>query len=214
MLWRLVVYKAFASVAVLVALCSNAVALDKSRLWLSQSDQKYYLDLVRAAQAADALDQCHSVLEGTLDREQSQHNHPYFRILCRQENGRSYNEMVDGLSFETLTTPVVVEPELSEAEKEHLRQLQKAQEELELARRKTEAWQRCEEQIRHQTRMMIRMVWLTTEEPDPVSFSDTDAVFVADFDAHDPRGSLLHYRATCTISSGTVTVSLGRRNAG
>lgn len=213
MQWHLVIYKVFVSAIIFMSGCSgSALALDKSRLWLSQSDQKYYLDLVRAARVADALDRCQSVLEGTLDREQSQQNHPYFRILCRQENGRSYNEIVDGLSFETLTTPVIVEPELSEAEKEHLRQLQKAQEELELARRKTEAWQRCEEQIRHQTQLMIHMVWLTTEEPAPLSFDDNEAVFIADFDAHDPGGNLLHFSATCTISfPDKVTVSVSRR---
>lgn len=211
MQWRLGISKVFVSTLTLMAFCHSVLGLDTSRLWLPQSYQKHYLDLVRAAHVAEALERCQTVLEGTLDREHTQNGHPFYRILCRQENGLSYNEMVDGVSFETLTTRVQ-ETEMSDADKERLREQQKAQEEAEIARRKAKNWALCKVHIERRTNMMIDMVMLNEGEPEPTSFTDTEVSFVVDFDAKSMWGKSLHYQATCSISPGEVVdVSLSKR---
>lgn len=212
--WRLVICRASASLLGVALLCSSThiIALDTSRLWLAQTHQKYYLDLVRAARGAEALDRCESVLAGTLDREQSQVDHPYFRILCRQENGVSYNEMVDGLTFETLTTVVIDPPPLTEEEKERLRIEAEARAKLALEERKSIAWGECTSQLQQQTQMMMNLVVLTQSQPEPSMLSDTAIVFVTDFDAKDTWGKNLQYKAVCTVEDeGAVSTELSKR---
>lgn len=210
--WHSVTCRAFASVLGFAALCNSALALDVSRLWLAQSHQKYYLDLVRAARAADALERCETVLAGTLDREQSQADHPYFRILCRQANGRSYNEMVDGLSFETLTTVVVEPPPLTEEDERRLREEEEARVKAALERRKADAWKACSQQLQQQTQMMIDMVLITQAQPEPASLDDNEIIFHTAFDAKNAWGKKLQYQALCSVKGeGAASVQLRKR---
>lgn len=212
--WRSVICKAFASLLGAAVLCGTkpTLALDTSRLWLAQTHQKYYLDLVRAAQKAEALDRCDSVLAGTLDREQSQPDHPFFRILCRQHDGASYNEMVDGLTFETLTTVVIDPLPLTEEDKERLRLEEEARAKKALEQRKAEAWKVCTQQLLQHTHMMMNLVILTQSQPEPSSLSDTTIVFVTEFDAKDTWGKNLQYKAVCTVEGeGTVSTQVLKR---
>lgn len=80
-------------------------------LWLPRSKAKYYPSLITATKSALALPDCINVYEATIDLEQSQPEHPIFRINCIRENGKTYNEMVDGLTFEALTTVLPTEEE-------------------------------------------------------------------------------------------------------
>lgn len=192
--------KAFVSL-ILVLFYNLAEAVDVERLWLPRSDQKHYLSLVQSAEAAEALPRCHTVLEGTIDKEQSRHNHPIFRILCRQANGRSYNEMVDGLSFETLTTVVMAEPAVSAEELERRLRQEQARAEAALQQHKDEAWQACRHEVQQQTTLMIELVMLTQEQPEPEELNESEAVFVVDFDAQNFWGETLHFRARCHFGS-------------
>lgn len=186
---------------VLLLFCEFAAAIDAERLWLPRSDQKYYLNLVQSAAAAEALPRCQTVLEGTIDKEQSQPEHPIFRILCRQANGRSYNEMVDGLSFETLTTPVVVEPpETAEQLQRRLRQEQ-ALAAAAIKQREDEAWQACSGEVQQQTALMMELVMITQTQPAPEELNEHEVVFVIDFDAENFWGEALRFRARCRFSS-------------
>lgn len=204
--------KAFVSGAWLLCWCVSAQALDQERLWLPQSYHKYHLNLLQAAQAAQALPRCQTVLEGTIDREQSQPNQPLFRILCRQKDGRSYNEMVDGLTFATLTTPLVVEAELTEQEREKLRRQKQAREAEALKLRKEDAWRRCREKIQHRTRLMIDLKVLTQQQPEPVAMDEHSMEFAVDFDAKDMVGDALNYRANCRVDKeGSAQVTLVKR---
>lgn len=203
--------KTLVSLALLL-FCNLAEALDVERLWLPRSDQKYYLNLVQSAAAAESLPRCQTVLEGTIDKEQSRGDHPIFRILCRQENGRSYNEMVDGLSYETLTTAAVVEHPMSAEELELRLRQEQALAEAALQQRKDEAWQACAGEVQQQTTLMIDLVMLTQEQVEPEELNEQEIVFALDFDAKNFGGEALHYRARCGVSSdGKVNVTMGKR---
>lgn len=201
------------SVFLLVALSSISHALDEDRLWLPVKYQTLYLSLVKAASVAETLQRCAVVVEGTLDLEQSQPDHPIYRIQCRQENGRTYNEMVDGVSFATLTTVEIVEPELTEEEKEALRIQEEARRMEEIARQKRDAWQQCRQQLLDRTRMMMELAW--QEELDgprePDAYSEEEIRFAVDFDARSMWDEALRYTAECSVRDGAAEVVLRKR---
>lgn len=203
----------WALMANLLLLYVPAAALDERRLWLPVRYQSLYLPLVKAAQRAEALDRCVTVMEGTMDIEQSRPGHPIFRILCRQPNGHTYNEMVDGLTFTTLTTPAVVERELTQEEQELLRQQEQARRQAEIAARKTEAWEFCRRKLVYSTRMMLSLQWLVDLEglPEPEVFEEDNIRFRADFDARNMQGELLHFTAECRVAGELADVRLRKR---
>lgn len=209
--WYLVIFRIFISCVTLAT--APAFALDSQRLWLPIRYQTLYLPLVRAAETAEALDRCVTVMEGTIDLEQSRPEHPIYRILCRQESGRTYNEMVDGLSFATLTTRQIVEPELTPEEQELLRQQEEERRLAEIASRKAEAWKICRQSLLERTRLMQELQWLVDVESlvEPALFSDELAHFVVDFDARDMMGEALHYTAECSYGPENTEVLLRRR---
>jgi hypothetical protein len=180
----------------LVCATQTSAAVDASRLWLPQSHENLQEDLVHAAKAAEELDRCTTVLEGTLDAEQTKPGKPVYRILCRQSDGRSYNEMVDGTTFETLTTIVVKEKSSNKNDVS----LKSEQAQAELVKRMAEAWDRCNEEIKSATRMMIDLVVLTHGRPESTAASPDERVFVVAFDAKSIGGEALHYNAVCTGS--------------
>ena len=212
MQWRLVIFKIFVSNALLALFAAHLHALDASRLWLPKHYQKYYLDLVQAAEAAEALERCTTVLEGTLDREQSLPDYPIYRILCRQGNGRSYNEMVDGKSFTPLTTIIEVPTELTQAEKALLQQQEEERKRAELEQQKAEAWQVCDAHLRERVQLMIDPVFLTATQPEPQSVTEHTVTFLVDFDAKNVWGKPLKYSAQCIYRPDQlVNVKINKR---
>jgi hypothetical protein len=182
----------------LLAVSSIGHALDKERLWLPVKYQTLYLPLVKAASVAQALERCVTVVEGTLDLEQSKPSHPIYRIQCRQENGRTYNEIVDGVSFAPLTTVTVIEPERVAEE---------------VARQKQIAWQKCQAPLIDRTRLMQELVWQTALEDlvEPQVYSEEEVRFAVNFDARSMGGEPLHYKAECTVRKGSVEIVLRKR---
>lgn len=185
----------------LLIACAASHAVDEGRLWLPVKYQSLHSSLIKAASAADEVDRCLVVAEGTLDLEQSKPEHPVFRILCRQENGRTYNEMVDGLSFATLTTPKKTESELFPDESEQFR-LQKL-----------DAWQQCRALLIEHTRLMQNLVWLRDLDtpPEPEFYSAEEIRYSISFDARSAWREPLHYVGQCIVRQGTPEVSLSKR---
>jgi hypothetical protein len=182
----------------------EAYAIDESRLWLPVSQQKYYLDLKAAAESAEELDVCVTVLRGTLDREQSSVDHPIYRILCRRDDGVSYNEMVDGVTFETLTNVKRSSGELSEEELEKLL--------LEKLLRKKKYTKLCEEEFKHATRTMNKLQRLTPPNPEPDMYDGEVASYSYNFDAESMQRQPLHFSAICSVNQhGEVAVEIVRR---
>lgn len=203
----------FFPILVLMVASSIGHALDEDRLWLPVRYQTLYLSLVKAASVAEELERCVSVVEGTLDLEQSKPEHPVYRIQCRQESGRTYNEMVDGLSFATLTTVEVVEPELSAEEQEMLRVQEELRRQEEIARQKQDAWQVCRSQLLERTKLMMDLTWQTEieGEREPEVYSEEEIRFSVDFDARSMWEEPLHYTADCTLRNGSTEVVLRKR---
>ncbi len=198
-------YKQFISIGLLAVCHSMVFALDESRLWLARSHQIYYLPLVQSAQAAEAIDRCTEVLEGTLDLDQSTPGHPIFRILCRQPDGRSYNEMVDGLSFETLTTPKPIEVVLTPEEEARIKREEELKRQQAIAQRKSKLWKMCEAQLQTRTKMMLDLTWLYEGQPEPVEYNEQDAAFEVNFNAKSIWGAELKYQARCEVNDEAVT---------
>lgn len=178
-----------------------ALSYDESRLWLPLSHEKLYLKLKQATQSAENLERCLKVLESTVDLEKSTSYTPFFKVLCRQPNGRTYTEIVDGTTFHTLTTIVPVKKELSAQEVEAKR--------LESLRLKEEArmtkmashFALCAEALNEKTQLMLELNNLFDETLTPKLFDEKNTHFIMDFDAEDPSKNPLRYRAFCTISS-------------
>lgn len=179
----------------LLLLAASAIshAADKNRLWLPVKYQPLYTSLLKAASVAEEVDRCQAVVEGTLDLDQSSPGHPIFRILCRQENGLTYNEMVDGLSFATLTTP---------PDSEERRQI-----------RARVAWQLCRTHLVERTQLMAELRWLTdlNAAVEPAAITAEEVRFFADFDAKSLSRESLHYRGECVVVNDKVEVSLRQR---
>jgi len=177
----------------------SVLAVDESRLWVPGKYETLFLDLKKAAEKANALEKCKTVLRGTVDLEQSKDNHPIFRILCRQSNNKTYNEMVDGVSFETLTTKVEAPIELSVEEA--------------LVARKTMLWKTCSAAVDEKIRLMQGVTRTRDEYIAPEHYSQDDVVYLVDFNAKDMYGADLKYRAKCVFGVDdwlTVTI-FGRK---
>ena len=163
-------------------------AVEEKAYWLPNAYEKYYLILKKAANNAEALDRCVTVLSATLDLEQSRPDHPIFRILCKQENGVTYNEMVDGLSFKTLTTVVPDPVELEKIEQKK--------------REKSAAmqWQQCLESVEEKARLIQNSKIITRQKPDNLPDENGVTRYLIDFDGENMYGESLSYQVECLVS--------------
>lgn len=203
------------SLSALVAaslICSEANGLDESRLWLPTKYERHYLDLRDSALAAEALDRCVSVVSGTVDLQRSREQALIFRIQCRQENGRTYNEMVDGNTKKTLTT-VIEEPkaltpeELEQLRLDEERRLQEAREAQRLV-----LFQACLERFQSKTQLFEGLK-LLNEGSETQEFDEekNKAKFYFDFDAVDMDNKPLQYRAVCMASDDGLQFRVRKR---
>ncbi len=151
---------------------TSVFALDEEVLWLPKKYASLYLDLKDAAKIAENLDRCEKVIRGTIDMSRSSHDHPIFRILCRQPNGKSYNEMVDGKLKVNLTTVVNLD----------------------------EDWKLCNQMMRDKIGLMKDVEILTTKMPEPSIRTDDIIGFEIDFNGKNMQGTLLKYKAICHLS--------------
>ena len=158
------------------ALSGTALAVDDNKLWLPKKYQELFLNLKDAALAAKGIERCVEVVRGTIDLGQSKPGEPIYRILCRQENGRTINEMVDGNSLVVLT----YSPPDYEAQK--------------LAH-----WEQCDFAFKDKTKLMNNVVWLNESMPTPTIFTPEETHFSVKFNAEDPFGLLLKYAGECSV---------------
>ena len=187
-------------------------SLDESRLWLPVSYQTLYLQLKDAAQKAESLERCESILDGTIDLDNSTPSNPVFRFRCRQPNKTTYTEMVDGLTMRTLSTPVAEKAPPTEQELEQLRLAEERQKLAGIERRKEALWEKCEAAVERKTSLMINVVQLSEEMPQPELFNENMAVYALDFDAESVSGDKLEFRAKCTIENDSdLRLELGKR---
>lgn len=223
-------------------LSSSVAALDIDRLWLPTEFRGQYLKLRDAALAAEATPQCQEVLRGTLDLDQSSSELSVYRILCRQENGTSYTEFVDGDTLQPRSlTPDPAPPELAHEREQRLAQEEQSEKvdedstaEVAVAERgvgtaaeadepppqSSEVQRRrilgeaCQSEILARTAMMLDLVWLT-ERPLVEVLANGQLRYTAEFNAKDMWSTELHYEAVCTISTPQeLVVVVSPRNPG
>jgi hypothetical protein len=101
-----------------VALPGPSWSLENSRLWLPTKYRGHYLKLRDAALAAEATDKCTEVLRGTLDLDLSSDEQSFYRVLCRQADGTTYSEVVDGSTLRPRSLDEDVPPPESPQERE------------------------------------------------------------------------------------------------
>lgn len=177
---------------------NTCFTLDESRLWLPSNYERVYLDLKASALAAEALERCSKVLRGTIDLRQSTDGHPIFRIQCRQPNGRTYNELVDGLTHETLTTVKVIEKALTPEELEARRLEALLKEQKVINDKKARFLLICLSEFKESTQLFIDLV-LLNPNAEPEEFELDKAKFYLDFNAKDVNDVDLEYRAICMV---------------
>lgn len=204
----------------LLIFATPSPAVDAARLWLPTTYKTLYLPLKEAAQAAQNLERCVTILEGTIDLALSQPGHAIFRILCRQEDGSSYNEMVDGRTFETLTTSEPLE-ELTPEALARQQQKEQARQQAEREAHFQALWYACSITLTPAIQHMIDLTWVTDEPSEPaeeitsaeatpsppgeIEPTETNEgteepktlIFHRDFNAKDVWGKTLHYRVVC-----------------
>lgn len=214
MRWHMAKFrKSVKASAILFSTCVSlpVIALEDSKLWLPGSHLSHYLKLKEAALAAESLDRCKLVLRGTIDLEQSTDEHPIYRILCRQENNKTYNEMVDGLTMDTLTTKVVIEAKLSPEELELLREEEEKRKAEELRLKKLNAWNRCSEALNTKIALMDAVEWIGQYPPPPDEFEGEFGVFTVDFNAKDMYKQPLKYKVKCIINGEDAQLTIKKR---
>ncbi len=201
MRWPSVKSKIFVSASVgLMALTPFSYSVDDQSLWLPGKYGPLFLELKKAAQSAENLERCVNVLRGTIDLDDSTPTRPVYRFLCRQSNGRTYNEMVDGVTFETLTTIIEIPVEPTEEELEALRLADEKRKQEERDARILHLWTLCEAELGLKVRLMKDVQWVTEFPPVPEEITDDSATFIVDFDAKNVQGAALLYRAKCRFS--------------
>lgn len=182
---------------------AHTLGLNEERLWLPSNHERLYLSLKRSALAAERLERCTKVLRGTLDLDASTSEKPIFRILCLQESGKTYNEMVDGVTGDTLTSAILALDVLNGEKKQKGMGL--------ITSAKERFWALCDEGVNKQTKLFNERKRVS-DGLDPISFDydgfsgrfsllNPRAVFHIDFDAKDLAGDLLAYRAICRVGS-------------
>lgn len=211
-----------------VVVAPSAAKIADSKLLLPASYRKYFSSLQRATELAAETEQCKQFLQGGLQLDRSESNHPIFRILCRDERGQSYALLVDGLSLMLIdeTRPggtvsfAALQQELDEArERQRLLDERSAKEalaeatrleDLELLRaaqelvrleneRKLALWNHCVQELKLRVQNMHSVVWLTQVMPDSQSDEDNRLSYQIDFNAQDLYQQPLYYRAECLI---------------
>ncbi|MFL0805293.1 MAG: hypothetical protein K6L81_16395 [Agarilytica sp.] len=183
-----------------MTLASFSYSFDDKSLWLPGKYGPLFLELKKAAQSAENLERCVTILRGTIDLDDSTSGHPIYRFLCRQPNGRTYNEMVDGVTFETLTTILEVPVEPTEEELEALRLAEEKRKQEERDARILHLWGLCETELGIKVRLMKDIQWITPFPAVPDEVTEESAAFTVDFDAKNVQGAALAYRAKCRFS--------------
>lgn len=167
-------------------LWAEDIPLNENALWLPMKYQGHYIQLVGAAKAALALPRCVEVKQARLDLRQSTPERSMFRILCRQASGKTYTEMIEGGSFQSLT------PEKNSVVACHTLLLEETQMMMDLS------W-----------------VADTSEAANSQVDSSGGEHYLWDFNAKALDGGVLHYRAECYVPMGgspSLTINARRKS--
>ncbi len=188
---------------------------DENRMWLPLSYKRYFGQLKRATQSVANLERCSEVRSASLETNLSRKQLPVFKIVCRDNDKRTFAMKVDGSSQDILDSrfdggrisfaDYLAELEFRRLEKLRLEELRRQEQErqAELERQQAEqqrqedCWLQCQALLARRTKHMRELTWLTKEMPQPDLSRPEHLIYRVDFDARDLRGRTLRYRAIC-----------------
>ncbi len=88
-----------------VGVSESVHAVDPSQLWLPRNYNRYPKELKQAADVAETTKRCRQVIAGTASTKHSQKDHPVFKIICRDENKKTFPWLIDGKTMEIVNKP-------------------------------------------------------------------------------------------------------------
>lgn len=190
--------------------CPMVYGLDESRLWLPVTYKHYYFELLASGLAAEAQRECESVVEGTTDLDRSKPDHPVFRMLCRNPDGRTFNVLVDGLTRSIITPGYEIDQLLTSeqrAERVRRREQEEERRQRQLAAEKARQyevlkeryWTQCEQAMQSTMDNMLSMEWL--EDPRAPAITVEGAAFARNFTARDFSGNKLFFTVECKVTA-------------
>lgn len=187
---------------VLLAAAGPVVAVNEGRLWLPRAHLQLQPYLLAAAKLAEQSPECVEVISGELDLSRSTETAPVFRVVCRNEAGFTYGVRVMNAGAPDATLEKVQgrgvpakSPLSPRANKKDdgtpaAARADAADEESVL--------RRCEDALRRRTSGMTG-VGIDMSTSQRTTTPDGATHYDIDFDARDPSGEPLLFRAVCHV---------------
>lgn len=169
--------------------------LDESKLWLPKKHESHYLKLKEVATLVANTKRCNKLLEATLDLEKTTRMFVFYKVLCRDLDGRTYFETVDGKTTEILEEEKPTEEEPIE-EKKPPHEIK---------------FDLCMDRLNKQTALMKDVKYLFEQ---PVKFdsrNDETLHFTLPFNAKTMQGTALKYNALCSVADVIIRFDIKGR---
>ena len=187
----------FVSLIATVLFANESIAVNRDQLWLPRDYYRHFRSLYKAAEISEQTERCQYVIAGTLSQERSTKEHPVFIVTCRDQERQTFAYIVDGLSLDILNRPAPPDPEML-AQQELQKEIEKK-------------WMACQEQIKKRTRGLRGIAWLGQETPEAKMDGDQIIGFEQDFNASDPNGYVLHFKARCHYEGDKKHIDINAR---
>lgn len=183
---------------------SGELSLDRSQL-----DHPVFLYTCR-----DRDQRTYSLLVDGLTHDILDDSRPSGRVSFEQLQAEIDRERARARAREEAEAAAIAELQRERAEVERQRQAELEQREQERQRleeiaRRERLWQRCRSLLAEETRNMLDVTWLTQSQPQ-VQALDNEAQrhrYAVDFNAVDPQGRALAYRAYCVFEAEGETLT-------
>lgn len=154
-------------------------------LWLPTSYKGKLPQLKQAVDVARENPRCSQVLKGTVNVDLSSQQVPVFKILCRDDERKTFSLLLDGTSFKTYDR---TKSRFHQGPSE---------------RSMREFWTACNKAVADMYEDFRTIRVLTRERPEPTLYKDATVGIAIDFDAVSLIGERLAFRAECIFTSGT-----------
>ncbi|MBB6520773.1 hypothetical protein [Pseudoteredinibacter isoporae] len=154
-------------------------------LWLPTSYKGKLPQLKQAVDVARENPRCSQVLKGTVNVDLSSQQVPVFKILCRDDERKTFSLLLDGTSFKTYDR---TKSRFHKGPSE---------------RSMREFWTACNKAVADMYEDFRTIRVLTRERPEPTLYKDATVGIAIDFDAVSLIGERLAFRAECIFTSGT-----------
>lgn len=159
-------------------------------MWLPVSYQEKEDELSKAVDMIMDTERCERALKATISQDRSTVEHPVFKILCKDKDGVTYWELVDGINFAMIDDflPGTDAYKAAAAEKK-----------LKLKN----MWRTCISMMDEQYINFSNVRVLTKKQPTEIYKPDKSIHFYVDFDAVSSFGEGLKYSADCIFNDNS-----------